>query len=124
MPLEREVLDPLARNFVRAMTSIRGRRVHRLVMREFPAYDQVAEVVAEDGSRALLALAADGRAAVCRSDGRLIVVAWNGGASVASRVALPGHLSCRQVLSATASQASAALLTSSRTKTSRSVYRE
>ena len=52
------------------MTSIRGRRVHRLLMREFSRFDHVFAAVAEDGTAALLALAQDGSAAVCRSDGR------------------------------------------------------
>jgi hypothetical protein len=69
MPIKKEILDAIARTYV-AMTSIRGRRVHRLVMREFSRFDHVLAVAAEDGTPGLLALAEDGRAAVCRTDGR------------------------------------------------------
>jgi len=70
MPIAKETLDATARAYVGTMTSIRGRRVHRLLMREFARFDHVLAVVAEDGTSALLALAEDGRAAVCRTDGR------------------------------------------------------
>jgi hypothetical protein len=70
MPIARQTLDATARAYASTMTSIRGRRVHRLLMREFARFDHVLAVVAEDGTCALLALAEDGRAAVCRTDGR------------------------------------------------------
>ena len=44
-------------------------------MREFSRFDHVLPAVAEDGTPALLALAEDGSAAVCRTDGRGAVVA-------------------------------------------------
>lgn len=52
------------------MTSIRGRRVHRLLMREFSRFDHVLPVTAEDCAPALLALGEDGRVSVCQTDGR------------------------------------------------------
>ncbi|MFD2473182.1 hypothetical protein [Amycolatopsis silviterrae] len=52
------------------MTSIRGRRVHRLVTRRMAGYDHVLPAVTADGAPALLALSADGRAAFCQTDGR------------------------------------------------------
>jgi hypothetical protein len=70
MPIDTSTLAALARTYVAAMTSIRGRRVHRLLMREFARFDHVLAVQSEDGGAALLALAADGSAALCRSDGR------------------------------------------------------
>lgn len=70
MPIAKETLDATARTYVATMASIRGRRVHRLLMREFARFDHVLAVVGEDGSSALLALADEGRAAVCRADGR------------------------------------------------------
>jgi hypothetical protein len=70
MPIEKETLETIARTYVKTMTSIRGRRVHRLLMREFSRFDHVLRAVAEDGAPALLALAEDGSAAVCRTDGR------------------------------------------------------
>lgn len=69
MPIDKATLDAIARTYVAAMTSIRGRRVHRLLMREFVRFDQVLPAVGEDGTPALLALADDGRAAICRTDG-------------------------------------------------------
>ena len=70
MPIDKGTLDTIARTYAGAMTSIRGRRVHRLLMREFSRFDHVVPAVAEDGMNALLALAEDGSAAVCRTDGR------------------------------------------------------
>ena len=70
MPIETQTLAAVARSYVGTMTSIRGRRVHRLLMREFARFDHVLAAVAEDGTPALLALADDGSAAVCRTDGR------------------------------------------------------
>lgn len=70
MPIARETLDATARAYASTMTSIRGRRVHRLLVREFTRFDHVLAVVADDGTPALLALAADGSVAVCRTDGR------------------------------------------------------
>jgi hypothetical protein len=70
MAIEKESLDAIARAYVDAMPSIRGRRVHRLLMREFARYDHVLPALAENGSAALLALADDGSVAVCRTDGK------------------------------------------------------
>jgi len=70
MPVEAKTLDAIARSYVKTMTSIRGRRVHRLLLREFARFDQVLRATAEDGSPALLALTEDGGAAVFRTDGR------------------------------------------------------
>jgi hypothetical protein len=70
MPIDEALLDATARTYVEPMTSIRGRRVHRLLMRVFKRFDHVLPVTAEGGAPALLALAEDGSAAVCRSDGR------------------------------------------------------
>ena len=55
MPIEKETLEVIARTYVGTMTSIRGRRVHRLLMREFSRFDHVLPAVAEDGTPALLA---------------------------------------------------------------------
>ena len=70
MPIEKAALEAIARTYVQPMTSIRGRRVHRLLMREFARFDYILPAVAEDGSAALLALASNGSAAVCQTDGR------------------------------------------------------
>jgi len=70
MPIARTALDTLARNYVEGMTSIRGRRVHRLLMREFASFDHVLPARTGDSAPALLALGHDGRVAVCCTDGR------------------------------------------------------
>ncbi len=75
MPVEKETLDAIARAYVAPMTSIRRRRVHRLLAREFSRFSHVLLAVAEDGTPALLALADDGGAAICRTDGRGAAVA-------------------------------------------------
>ena len=70
MPIEAAILDAMARTYVDTMPSIRGRRVHRLLLREFSRFDHVLPVTAEDGAPALLALGEGGSVAVCRTDGR------------------------------------------------------
>ncbi len=63
-------LETTARLYTRRMTSIRDRRVHRLLMREFARFDHVLPVTAQDGTPALLAVSNDGSVAVCHTDGR------------------------------------------------------
>jgi hypothetical protein len=63
-------LEKTVREYVAKMTSIRGRRVHRLLMREFSRFDHVLPVTAQDGTPALFAVAKDGSVSVCRTDGR------------------------------------------------------
>lgn len=70
MPIDAAALDAIARVYVAAMTSIRGRRVHRLLVRELGGYDRVFPVTMEDGASAVFAISDDGSAALCRSDGR------------------------------------------------------
>jgi hypothetical protein len=70
MPIDRDALAAIGRTYVAQMTSIRGRRVHRLIMRELARFDHVVPAVAEDGGATLFALGANGAAAVCRTDGR------------------------------------------------------
>ena len=49
MPIETATLDAMVRAYVSTMTSIRGRRIHRLLMREFARFDDVLPATAEDG---------------------------------------------------------------------------
>lgn len=84
MPIDTQTLDAIARNFVASMTSIRGRRVHRLLKREFARFDHVMPALTEGGGPALLALAQDGSAALCRADGR------GATADIAGWACLPG----------------------------------
>ena len=79
MLVEKETLDAIARAYVEPMTSLRGRRVHRLLAREFSRFDHILLAVAEDGTPALLALAENGGAAICLTDGRgaaAAIAAW------------------------------------------------
>ena len=69
MAIDPTTLDHLARAYTKGMTNIRGRRVHRLVMREFGSFDVVVWAEVDDGTPALLAIDMDGRLAVCRTDG-------------------------------------------------------
>jgi hypothetical protein len=78
MPIEKNTLAGIARAYVKPMTSIRGRRIHRLLLREFSRFDYVIPAIAEDRSPALLAIANDGSVAVCRTDGRGAAVAIAG----------------------------------------------
>lgn len=70
VPIDRATLDAIARDYTAGMTSIRGRRVHRLLMREFAPFDAVNRVVAPDGTVTLMAGADDGSVALCQTDGR------------------------------------------------------
>jgi hypothetical protein len=70
MPIDGSALDAVARAYVADMTSIRGRRVHRLLVREFRGFDHVVEAVAEGGVRVVLAVSDDGGVGVCGTDGR------------------------------------------------------
>jgi hypothetical protein len=70
MAVDKDALDAIARTYVWSMTSIRSRRVQRLVAREFARFDDVFPVTVEDGTPALLALGEDAGAALIRTDGR------------------------------------------------------
>ena len=70
MPVDKAALDSNARRYASTMTSIRGRRVHRLLMREFSRFDLVVAAVAESGADVLLALTEGGGVAMCQTDGR------------------------------------------------------
>lgn len=74
MPVDKAALDSSARRYASTMTSIRGRRVHRLLMREFSRFDLVVPAVAESGAGVLLALTEGGGVAMCQTDGRGAVV--------------------------------------------------
>jgi len=79
MPIDKPTLDAIARAYVIGMSSIRGRRVHRLLVREWVHYDRVLRATVEGGAVVLLALGEDGGAAVCRTDGRgtaVTIEAW------------------------------------------------
>ena len=69
MPIQPDALASLAGDYAKAMTSIRGRRVQRLLKREFGGADAVTVVQLDDGTRAVLGVSSSG-AALCATDGR------------------------------------------------------
>jgi hypothetical protein len=81
MPIDKEALAALATKYTSTMTSIRGRRVHRLLMREFSRFDVVLPAAVGNGSPAMLALSKTASTALCHSDGRgktVSIVEWTG----------------------------------------------
>lgn len=69
MPIDFDTLSSLASNYAKGMTSIRGRRVQRLIKREFAGAEYVLMLHAGSGLTAVLGLSASG-AAFCATDGR------------------------------------------------------
>lgn len=63
------MLTAVASQYTLGMTSIRGRRVQRLLKREFAGAEQVLLVRLDSGTLAVLALSTTG-AAFCATDGR------------------------------------------------------
>jgi len=78
MPIDPDTLSSLASDYTKGMTSIRGRRVQRLLKREFAGAEHVLPVQVGSGAAAVLGLSATG-AAFCATDGRgkcASVVKW------------------------------------------------
>jgi len=69
MAIDPEVLSSLANQYVKPMTSIRGRRVQRLLNREYADAEYVLLAQAGEGTAAVLGLSFRG-AALCATDGR------------------------------------------------------
>ena len=69
MPIEHTKLEDIANDYVAAMTSIRGRRVHRLLMRAFSDSECVLKASTEMGNTALVAIKEGGAIAICQTDG-------------------------------------------------------
>jgi hypothetical protein len=85
MPIDPDALTSLAGGYAKGMTSIRGRRVQRLLKREFAGADYVLVLQLESGAAAVLGLSARG-AALCATDGRgkhASVVKWLHGSTEA-----------------------------------------
>jgi len=77
-----ETLAQLADEYIKPMTSIRGRRIRRLIMREFAGADKVMIVADGRGRPSVLGSSASG-AAICTSDGKgpsVCVIKWLHGA--------------------------------------------
>ena len=68
MPIDSNTLSSLASDYAKGMTSIRGRRVQRLLKREFAGAEYVLMVQVGSGAAAVLGLSASG-AAFCATDG-------------------------------------------------------
>ena len=69
MPINSDTLSSLASQYAQGMTSIRGRRVQRLIKREFAGAEHVLIVQVGSGTTAVLGLSATG-VAFCSTDGR------------------------------------------------------
>lgn len=85
MPIDPDTLSSLASDYAKGMTSIRGRRVQRLLKREFAGAEHVMTVQVRSGAAAVLGLSSSG-AAFCATDGRgkqASVLKWLHGSSEA-----------------------------------------
>jgi hypothetical protein len=69
MPIDPDTLSELASNYAKDMTSIRGRRVQRLLRREFVGAEYVLVVELGSGAPGVLGLSATG-AAFCVTTGK------------------------------------------------------
>jgi hypothetical protein len=90
MPIDVNALSSLAAEYAKSMTSIRGRRVQRILKREFAGAEYVLIVEVASGGRAILGLSESG-AAFIRTDGRgkqAAVVKWLHGSKEATEVQL------------------------------------
>jgi hypothetical protein len=90
--MDADTLSSLASRYANGMTSIRGRRVQRLLRREFAGAEFVLSVQAGAGP-AVLGLSASG-AAFCATDGRgprALVVKWLHGSAEALEAAFDLH---------------------------------
>ena len=100
MPIDPETLSSFASEYAKDMTSIRGRRVQRLLKREFAGADHVLSAQVGAGSAAVLGLSASG-AALCATDGKgrqACVVKWSHGSAVALETQFDLHKDSLPVL--------------------------
>lgn len=103
MTIDADALASLALEYTKAMTSIRGRRVQRLLKREFAGAEYVLRVEAPRGAAAVLGLSAHG-AALCVTDGRgkeAPVIKWLHAATTAIETRYDLHKDSLPVLSTT-----------------------
>lgn len=85
MPIDPDTLSSFASEYAKNMTSIRGRRVQRLLRREFAGADHLLAARLGSGAAAVLGLSASG-AALCSTDGtgrQASVVKWMHGSATA-----------------------------------------
>lgn len=85
MAIDADTLSSLAQDYTKGMTSIRGRRVQRLLKREFAGAEAVLVTAVGSAGAAVVGLSASG-AAFCATDGRgrqASVVKWLHGSAEA-----------------------------------------
>jgi len=85
MSIDPNTLSSLSSEYAKGMTSIRGRRVQRLLKREFAGAECVLLAQVDSGAAAVLGVSPSG-AAICATDGKgrqASVVKWSHGASAA-----------------------------------------
>ncbi len=85
MPIDPQALSLFASQYAKGMTSIRGRRVQRLLKREFAGAEYLLLARLGSGAPAVLGLSASG-AALCATDGtgrQAPVVKWLHGSALA-----------------------------------------
>jgi hypothetical protein len=85
VPIDPDTLSSFASEYAKHMTSIRGRRVQRLLKREFAGAEYVLLARAVSGPAVVLGLSASG-AALCATDGtgkQACVVKWLHGSGTA-----------------------------------------
>ena len=85
MPIDPDTLSSFASGYAKDMTSIRGRRVQRLLIREYAGAEYVLLAQIGSGAAAVLGLSANG-AAICATDGKgrqASVVKWSHGSTMA-----------------------------------------
>jgi hypothetical protein len=83
MAIDPTILAHLAQAYTQGMTTIRGRRVQRLIRREFAGAQQVERVALDPGRPALMGVSPAG-AALCATEGRgpaVAIVKWLHGAT-------------------------------------------
>jgi hypothetical protein len=93
-------LSSLASEYAKSMTSIRGRRVQRLLIREFAGADSVVLTQVGQGTAAVLGVSASG-AALCATDGRgreASVFKWAHGSATALETRFDLHKDSLPVL--------------------------
>ena len=101
MPIDADILSSFAAGFAKDMTSIRGRRVQRLLKREFADAEYVLLAQVGSGAAAALGLS-ESAAAFCATDGKgkqASVVRWSHGSAVALETHFDLHKDSLPVLS-------------------------
>lgn len=97
-----DTLSSFASQYAKDMTSIRGRRVQRLLKREFAGAEYVLAAQLGSGAAAVLGLSESG-AALCATDGRgkhASVVKWAHGSTAALEMHFDLHKDSLPVLDA------------------------